>query len=490
MRKVIYLPLLAWLVILAGCRQPHSHDQQYADLPERPSGRVVFYNASFITDIQLVASIVMRRAEDLTGIEFAMVLLPTIPENYSLETYAADLFDHWRIGENHAGRGVLFLFAVDEAALKIEVSYELEPVFPDAFCNSYQEIIKMYFASEHFGDVVEHSINNMVKRYLGEPIDADFSIARTIHSLSFSRTYLSGGGGIRDDRYFLNKQERLAEILAKDPSISERYPPTESIHETFWNWVRSLEDGINFPHLDILKQGGHYMRYEYPEAPRFLQNEAATIRAALPYEVHTKGDLAAIRFSQAAAPNLYFRRGSDGKWRHELVKTWALSQGSYDFTTYSVTRFVNEHPWDFAFPDRERNPVRLPSPRLMPEGVDVLEEMDRLNARIQENPSSPENYAELANLLFWELYWIKPAIEVAEAGLERDPANIPLRWLAVYARYRAPLLDGVEPHYIALVRETNGAEGIFEAYEGFIESTSSDPSTFRRLAGKYGYEYE
>lgn len=66
--------------------------------------------------------------------------------------YASGLFDHWDIGSKTGGKGVLILFVEDLGTLKIEVSYELEDVFTDAFCKFFQPTIKNYYAGRYLGD--------------------------------------------------------------------------------------------------------------------------------------------------------------------------------------------------------------------------------------------------------------------------------------------------------------------------------------------------
>ncbi|MET3871838.1 hypothetical protein J3R74_001708 [Puniceicoccus vermicola] len=498
MHPKILVFLLFCLMGINACGPSSEEEQEVADgsagadisadtstIPDRPGNKSPYYNNSSIPDIPLLASQVMKRAESLTEIEFAMVFVESVPADYTLETFAVELFDHWRIGRNHGGKGVLFLFVEDEGVLKIEVSYELEAVFPDAFCQSYQETIQTYFASEHFGDVLANSINNMVLRYLNPENESYLGQTAPRDSTSFSKSYLSGGGGISENDYFRNKIEKLEEVLSVDPGVVARYPASVSIHESFWNLVQSLEDGVTYPHLDVLTAGSQYKRYEYPESPTFLREKAADYANALPYEIVQKDDLAVIQFNRNAAELMLFRRGSDGKWRYDLSKSWGLASVSFDFSTYSITSYVRDHPWDFAFPDSSDQPQRIRFPELLEDDVDLFERMDRLKANIRGNPDEVQNYVDLSNLLFWELYWIRPAIEVAEAGLLRNPENKELRWLAIYARYRAPILKGIEPHFIALIEQTGGRSSIFDLYERFVESSDADPKKFNELRKKY-----
>ncbi len=417
-----------------------------------------------------------------------MALLKTLPPGYTIETFAADLFDHWRIGRGYDEKGVLFVLIQDAGQMKIEVSYELEDTFPDAFCKSYQETIKLYFASKHFGDAISHSINNMARHYIGQEVENTFTPNASRGTGLFTETYLSGGAGITESDYFTNKEQRLKEILNLAPDVAARYQASTSIHESLWTFIRSMEDGINYPYLDILTQGSRYERIEYPDSPDFLVRRAADYTAAMPYRVIQKGNLAAIRFNHDATPHMFFVRGSDGKWRYDLTKSWASGQTSFDFSTFYINEFISKHPWQFAFPDQDEHALRVLFPEPLPDDIDLMQQMDRLKSKIHADPSTVQNYVDLANLLFWELYWIQATVEVAEKGLEKDPSNQALRWLAIFARYRAPLYDGIEQHYRVLAEQTEGSSDVLKSYQSFIRTTEANPSEFNRIARKYHYE--
>jgi uncharacterized protein len=52
-------------------------------------------------------------------------------EGGSIEGYANQLFNKWKIGMKNEENGVLILIALEERKTKIEVGYGLEPIIPD-----------------------------------------------------------------------------------------------------------------------------------------------------------------------------------------------------------------------------------------------------------------------------------------------------------------------------------------------------------------------
>ncbi|MDP3723550.1 MAG: TPM domain-containing protein [Candidatus Omnitrophota bacterium] len=69
--------------------------------------------------------------EQRTGIEVAVVTLPSVPEG-DIERAAADLFKEWGIGKRGQDNGALILCSVADRRIRIEVGYGLEHALTDA----------------------------------------------------------------------------------------------------------------------------------------------------------------------------------------------------------------------------------------------------------------------------------------------------------------------------------------------------------------------
>lgn len=68
--------------------------------------------------------------EKETSAEVAVVTINNLG-NYSVEDYAVRLFESWGIGKSEEDNGVLFLLAIDQRKVRIEVGYGLEPILTD-----------------------------------------------------------------------------------------------------------------------------------------------------------------------------------------------------------------------------------------------------------------------------------------------------------------------------------------------------------------------
>lgn len=82
----------------------------------------------------------LERLHDRFHIEALLVTVPTLPNGASLETFANDLANGWRIGADDQGRGLLLLLVDDAKSVKLEVGYALEDVFTDAFTGYVEDV--------------------------------------------------------------------------------------------------------------------------------------------------------------------------------------------------------------------------------------------------------------------------------------------------------------------------------------------------------------
>ncbi|MGH8048180.1 MAG: TPM domain-containing protein [Chthoniobacterales bacterium] len=477
------------LLALGGCGR-HSNPGS-SPFPERSEDHPYFLNLSGIRGADLSAQSNLERARDLTGIDFNMVLLPSIPNTYSVEEYAVALVDAWQIGRKGHGKGVLFLFVEDQHSLKIEVSYELESLFTDGFCNSFQEQIRLYFASRQFGDVVCNLINTMVSRYQrseeGEGVSGEDDLPETIDEGQASRVeaaFLSGGAGVVRSDYFYDRDKKLAKVLLIDRAVADRFRSSKDPDETIQRYLLSLKEGINYPFLDVLLEGSQYMRIEYPQSPQSLRKLHADYQRYMPYRLKVAGNVAVGRFRNGAAVYpLLLRRDPDGYWRLDVTKAWAFMGASYDMKSWRMD--VTDNPWMFAYPDYSYAPNLFPLPPLPSFPLNLEAKIHALEKAIKDSPSNASNYFALADLLFWECYWIGSAIELVERGLELEPDNLTYHWLAIEMRGRYPLLDGIPAHYEAILKYDPDNKAALWGYSSFCKTFLKDEKRAAALRKRY-----
>ncbi len=80
---------------------------------------------------------IFTQLEDSTGIQAAVVMLPSIGEA-DIFDFAYNLFKDWGIGEKERDNGLLILYVADQRKIRFEVGYGLEGPLPDAICKRIQ----------------------------------------------------------------------------------------------------------------------------------------------------------------------------------------------------------------------------------------------------------------------------------------------------------------------------------------------------------------
>lgn len=450
-KKIILLIYLAFFLLgNKGCSSSDIY-------PQRSQKTLYFYNDSSFKNVEKSVCGELRRARKVTAIEFVMVILKKIPKDILIEEYADNLFNKWKIGSRTGGKGVLILFVEDQHALKIEVSYALEHIFTDAYCSLFQPVIKGFYAENYMGDVFCCLVFCLEKKIL---YGIDYSLEDALSTagvmikpINKQAVYLSGGAGISDNKYFYDKDIKLSLIRALPEKRIREFDTYKDIDIVLERYFKTLEEGINYPFLGIFTEGSQMSRLEYPESLFYMQSHLKSYRQAFPYQIvyNETGDLAALRFKGEKAKYvlpIYLRRTPDGFWKLDITKAYAFSAGKEDLEVFSL---YEDHPWMFAYSKSKGKKSLCNIPELITFPLNLKERTKKLEEAIQENPKDASNYFKLADILYWECYWIKAAIDVAEKGLELEPDNYPYRWLVINMRYRFPSAELNQKHYDALL---------------------------------------
>lgn len=394
---------------------------------------ILYLNTSNIEGIDEVAKTELERASRHTGVEFAMVITSAIPEFVSLEDYAASLFHDWKVGENFGGKGILFVFDTSSGNLKIEASYEMEPLFPDTFIHQTEQTWKDYYADSYFGDCISSIILSFMQVCRGAQTTEVWPIIEDSLDRAYN-DYVSGGDIPRVLGFKASVEAKSKRIKLLSEKERSKFDKSQSIKETFERYLTSLELGYNDPFLGLLTEGSRYMRLEYPKGASFQKRAAKEFRGK--HTIHEKGDLAAIRFEDPMVMALYLRKGSSGFWQFDITKSWAFAQANDALTKFYPS--FSDIPWMFAWPEYRELPNYPSTPELLPLGTDLERRIERLEELIATDPENPRYYFELGDLLYFECYWIRSAIDIIEIGLSKRPEKTAYHYRAITMRYRYP----------------------------------------------------
>lgn len=98
---------------------------------------------------------VLDGLEEQTGAALVVVTLPSM-EGGQIDDFTNRLFEAWGVGQKGNDNGVMFLIAVKERKMRIEVGYGLEGVIPDGLAGSIRDqYVVPYFKKNQMGTGIE-----------------------------------------------------------------------------------------------------------------------------------------------------------------------------------------------------------------------------------------------------------------------------------------------------------------------------------------------
>lgn len=381
-------------------------------------------------DFDLALRMSLKLAEDKAGIENALILLPALPPDRTIEQLAAEIFSKYRIGARRDGRGLLYLYAARENLMKIEVSYALEAAIPDVVCRQLEEAAKTYMLSEVPQDFLSELIITTNLRGMGQASDAG-TAARPGW---LSDKFLSGGAGALVHGYGKSLADytlAIKELPAADLSAFAAAPQAQ---ETLQRYLLSLQLGIGDPRLPLLTDGSRIFRAVVPRDEAQQQRIFRYLQAAAPLRLLYSDDLA-LAVPSAGGSNLpiVLRRGSDHRWYVDEPKAWTYFhrfENSVNFLVkYADDPFLDQLR-KLRLPDLDRaiygHHVDTPPPPRYP--FNLAARVEQLQAQAAEHPRDPAVRAALADLYLFEMNWITKATEWYEQAQALAPEELAYRW--------------------------------------------------------------
>jgi hypothetical protein len=398
-------------------------------MADRP--RYIFVNETDDHDHDTAFEMSLKLAEKRSGIENALVFLPRLPPDRTIEQVAAELFERWQIGRDRAGRGILYLYSKEENLFRIEVSYALEPVIPDALCRQLEDAARTYMLSEIPQDFISELLITMNL----QADEAEPSAGPGLRAPAWLKeTRYSGGAGAQTTGYRKTLEEYQAAVRRLPASSLAEFAPADDPSETARRYLMSLERGLGDPQLPLLTEGSQVFRMIVP------RNEAQQLRVfhfyaeAMPSHMIRLDTWGLVVF-RPGVPNLpiVLRRGWSGAWFVDEPKAWTYFhryEDGVDFLPkYDDLPFLAglrqlghpnaEHP---IYLRRVRTPPAPSYPFSLGGAVAELEQA------IRERPSDDRRYAALGDLYLFEVNWISRSLEMFERAAMLAPDRLDYQW--------------------------------------------------------------
>jgi hypothetical protein len=390
----------------------------------------VLINQTDHHDFDLAFRMSLKLAEKKSGIENALVLLPALPPDKTIEEAATERFAKLQIGARRNGRGILYLYSAKENLLRIEVSYALEGDIPDVLLRQLEEAAKTYMLSEVPQDFISELIITTNLRGMGSN-DPGGPRARPKW---LNAEFLSGGAGALVHGYgrTLEEYERAIRHLP-DAHLSE-FMASADAGTTVQRYLRSLAQGIGDPRLPLLTEGSRVFRAVVPRDEAQQQRIFEFLQAAAPHRLLYADDLALV-VPQPDRSNLpvVLRRGTDGLWYVDEPKAWTYFHRFEDdvnfYVKYADNPFLRQLR-ALSIPNMQRaiydGHARTPARPMYP--FELIEMVTALENRTRAAPNDAASYAALGALYLFEMNWITKAIAWYERAALLAPNELEYRW--------------------------------------------------------------
>ncbi len=111
--------------------------------------------------------------EKAKGYQIAVAIVKSMDGDY-IEHYAVKLYEQWGISTKEKQEGVLFLVAIEDREMRIEVGYGLEPVITDSVAKYILDNdVRPSFKNENYYEGVKKGIDDMVSVLNGGVMPVD-----------------------------------------------------------------------------------------------------------------------------------------------------------------------------------------------------------------------------------------------------------------------------------------------------------------------------
>jgi hypothetical protein len=399
------------------------------DLPDRP--KYIFINETDTHEHDLAFKMSLKLAEKRSGVENALVFLKRLPSGATIEQVAVDLFDHWRIGATRGGKGILYVYSEAENLFKIEVSYELEGIFPDVLCRRLEEAAQTYMLSEVPQDFISELLITMNLRAAGEIVGSEDVELRPSW---LTQGFLSGGAGVTSRGYSKTLADYEAAVRRLPVGSLKDFQPSTDPSQTVQRYLTSLELGLGDPQLPLLTSGSQIFRALVPRNAAQQHRVFSYFEKAMPYQLTLTQGLGLAVF-QPGVPNLpiVLRGGQNGLWYVDEAKSWTYFHRFEDGIDFfpkfddlpllSALRQTRQpHANDAIYKHRVRTPQVPAYPVPLETTVGQLEE------QIRREPTNSQLYAALGDVYLFEMNWLSRTLEMYQAASRLAPERLDYRW--------------------------------------------------------------
>lgn len=140
------------------------------DVPNRPTP-IVDQAGLLSAKVKHSLEKALYQIQKQTGNEIAVFTIKSL-EDETIESYSLKITDKWKLGNKEKDNGVLFLIAVDDRKMRIEVGQGLEGNLPDVTAGRIIRSIQPYFRKGDYQSGIILGISQIVEKTGGKLTNA------------------------------------------------------------------------------------------------------------------------------------------------------------------------------------------------------------------------------------------------------------------------------------------------------------------------------
>lgn len=163
--KSFLIILFAWCATILAMAQPK--------VP--PQGGVWVHDEAGIMSASAKAQLeaLLQAHRDSTSNQIAVLIIPSL-EGGDIDGYGVEVFKEWKLGQAGKDNGVLFLVAMQERQMRIEVGYGLEAVLTDAMSSRInRNEVAPYFREGNYEGGIQAGVVAIIKTIAGTYANED-----------------------------------------------------------------------------------------------------------------------------------------------------------------------------------------------------------------------------------------------------------------------------------------------------------------------------
>lgn len=175
--------ILRWLCVVIVLVAPVSAGfAESVDSLPAPTGYVSDFAGVLSPTVKQNLEALCTQVDRQANAQIAVVTIKQLDNDQSIEEFATELEDKWKVGAKGTDRGVILLFSLSPRKYRIEVGYGLEGILNDAKVGDVGRAMRPYLVQNDFNTAIPLGV-----RQIASVIATDAGVSLTLPTHQYHR---------------------------------------------------------------------------------------------------------------------------------------------------------------------------------------------------------------------------------------------------------------------------------------------------------------